>query len=242
VAKLRHRYQVAASCSAGRDVLEVGCGAGLGLGCLERVARRVVGGDYCVSNLQLAQAHYNGRVPLLRFDAGAMPFGPRSFDVVVLFEALYYLPRPQAFIAECGRLLRPGGLLLIATVNPRWRGFHPSPFAQRYFSAAELHALLAAGGFSVETAGAFRESAGSARERLVSQLKRVASSAGVIPRTMRGKEALKRIFFGPLQALPPEIGPVDADAPSPTRIDPSGSDSNPFTVLYAFGRIRSETE
>jgi SAM-dependent methyltransferase len=171
-----------------------------------------------------------------------MPFGPRSFDVVVLFEALYYLPRPQAFIAECRRLLRPGGVLLIATVNPRWRGFHPSPFAQRYFSAAELHDLLAAGGFSVETAGAFPETAGSARERLVSRLKRVASSAGVIPRTMRGKEALKRIFFGSLETLSPEIVAAGADAPSPVRIDPRHSDGNQFTVLYAFGRIRSETE
>jgi SAM-dependent methyltransferase len=224
--------------AAGRDVLEVGCGAGLGLGWLAEVARRAVGGDYCASNLQRAQNHYQGRVPLLRFDAAAMPFGARSFDVVVLFESLYYLPWPRTFLAECARLLRPGGLVVIATVNPEWSGFHPSPFAQRYFSAAELCELLSSAGFAVEVSGAFRETAGSARERLISRLKRGASAAGLIPKTMRGKETLKRIFFGPLDPLPAEIVADGLGYTPPAAIKPN--EAADYTVLYAFGRSKAK--
>jgi SAM-dependent methyltransferase len=224
--------------AAGRDVLEVGCGAGLGLGWLAGVARRAVGGDYCASNLQRAQSHYQGRVPLLRFDAAAMPFSARSFDVVVLFEALYYLPRPRSFLAECARLLRPGGQVVIATVNPEWRGFHPSPFAQHYFSAAELCELLSSVGFAVEVSGAFRETAGSARERLISRLRRGASAAGLIPKTMRGKETLKRIFFGPLGPLPAEIVADGLGYTPPASIEPN--EAVDYTVLYAFGRTKAK--
>jgi SAM-dependent methyltransferase len=177
-------------------------------------------------------------VPLLRFDAAAMPFSARSFDVVVLFEALYYLPRPRSFLAECARLLRPGGQVVIATVNPEWRGFHPSPFAQHYFSAAELCELLSSVGFAVEVSGAFRETAGSARERLISRLRRGASAAGLIPKTMRGKEALKRIFFGPLGPLPAEIVADGLGYTPPASIEPN--EAVDYTVLYAFGRTKAK--
>jgi ubiquinone/menaquinone biosynthesis C-methylase UbiE len=234
-ARLRHRYHLAALHAAGRDVLEVGCGAGLGLGWLSSRARRLVGGDYCSSNLRTAQRHYNGRVPLLRFDAAALPFRAASFDVVVMFEALYYLPRPGAFIAECRRVLCPGGLVVIGAVNPAWSGFHPSPYAERYFSAAELRDLLTAGGLSAELAGGFREAAGSWRGRLAAWLKRGASKAGLIPKTMRGREPLKRIFFGPLETLPAEIHPNGFAFVPPVSIDPAQPNAD-FTVLYALGR------
>jgi ubiquinone/menaquinone biosynthesis C-methylase UbiE len=234
-ARLRHRYHLAALHAAGRDVLEVGCGAGLGLGWLSSQARRLVGGDYCSSNLRTAQRHYNGRVPLLRFDAAALPFRASSFEVVVMFEALYYLPRPGAFIAECRRVLRPGGLVVIGAVNPEWSGFHPSPHARRYFSAAELRDLMAAGGLSAELAGGFQEPAGCWRGRLAACLKRGASKAGLIPKTMRGREPLKRIFCGPLETLPAEIHPNGFEFVPPISVDPARPNGD-YTVLYALGR------
>ncbi len=234
LARLRQRYSLAASLSTARDVLEVGCGAGLGLGWLARRARRVTGADYTASSLALARRHYNGRVPLLRLDAAVLPFRDQCFDVVVLFETLYYLPRPGAFVAECARVLRGGGLLLIGAVNPESRGFHPSPFAQRYFSAAQLAELLERGGFRAEILGGFGENT-AAPARWLARLQRIAGRAGLIPKTMRGREALKRLLFGSLQELPPEIVP-DGYAFEPPEPIPSLGPQRDYTILYALGR------
>lgn len=235
LARLRHRYCLAATLSAGRDVLEVGCGAGLGLGWLAGEARRVTGGDFTASSLALARRHYNGRVPLLRLDAAALPFRDRSFDAIILFETLYYLKRPEEFVAGCARVLRPNGLLLIGTVNPESSGFHPSPFAHRYFPARELGELLSGGGFDPEIFGGFPEA--STRGRLVSRLKRAAGRAGLIPKTMHGRELLKRLVFGPLTTLPSEILPNGYAYEPPPPINPTEPQRN-YTILYALGRLK----
>jgi SAM-dependent methyltransferase len=238
-ARLLHRYHFAALHAAGRDVLEAGCGAGLGLGWLSCTAKNVVGGDYTAPHLQIAYRHYNGRVPLLQFDAAALPFQDHSFDLVVLFEALYYLDRPIQFLAECARVLRPGGMVLIGTVNREWRDFHPSPFARKYYSATELRELLTGSGFSPEIFGAFRSTTWSARGRAFSWLKRTASRSGLIPRTMRGKETLKRVFFGPLEILPAEIIPNGGRYLPPHALNAGGVPCD-YTVLYALGRLPGE--
>src|SRR5262249_1639605 len=135
---LTARYAWAAEAAAGKDVLEVACGAGPGLGLLARSGRRAIGGDYTDALLRVARRHSGPRLPLIRLAAGRLPFTDRSFDVVLLFEAIYYLPSVEQFLAECRRVLRPGGRLLVCTVNRAWRGFNPSPFSVRYFDANEI--------------------------------------------------------------------------------------------------------
>jgi ubiquinone/menaquinone biosynthesis C-methylase UbiE len=237
--RLLHRYHLAATLSAGRDVLEVGCGAGLGLGWLAREARRVTGGDCTASSLALARRHYKARVPLLRLDAAALPFRDGSFDGVLLFETLYYLRDPAEFVAGCARVLRSEGFLLIAAVNPESRGFHPSPFARRYFSAQDLGVLLSDGGFSAEVFGAFREAAAATRNRWLARLKRTAGRAGLIPSTMRGREVLKRLVFGPLTTLPAELFPNGHAYEPPMPIGSTGPERD-STILYALGRLKPQ--
>ena len=141
---LRTRYGWAAEQAAGKDVLEVACGAGLGLGWLAKRARRVEAGDIDQENCRIARETYRGQanIRVERMDALDLPFADGAFDVVLSFEALYYLPDVLRFLAEARRVLRPGGRLLIATVNSEWGGFHASPFHTRYWAAAELVAAL----------------------------------------------------------------------------------------------------
>jgi SAM-dependent methyltransferase len=237
LSRLRHRYQTAARYSAGKDVLEVGCGAGQGLGYLARRARLVVGGDSTEANLGRARAHYGGRANLVRFDSHFLPFSDCSFDVVILLEVIYYLRAPDEFLAESHRVLRTNGVLLIGTVNRDWPDFHPSPWRVRYFSAPELAGRLRAHQFEVELFGACRASDGSAREELVSLIKRTAVRLRLIPRTMKRKELLKRVFFGKLAPIPPEIddGPVPYAPPLPISC---AIPESRFKVLYAVGHAR----
>ena len=90
------RYAFAASLCAGKDVLEVACGTGSGLGNFARAgATSVIGGDYTENLVVHAARHYRGRLNMLRLDAQALPFRSQSFDLIVLFEAIYYLRNPS---------------------------------------------------------------------------------------------------------------------------------------------------
>ena len=59
---ISHRYYWASQFVSEKKVLEVGCGPGLGLGCLSRRAKRVIGGDITRDILTLAKSHYASRV------------------------------------------------------------------------------------------------------------------------------------------------------------------------------------
>jgi SAM-dependent methyltransferase len=116
--------------------------------------------------------------------------------VVILYEAIYYLEKPEKFFQEAHRVLRDGGILLIATVNKDWVEFNPSPFSTRYFSVPELNKLLHENGFNAEFYGAFSTLPKGLKENLIALIKRTAVALHFIPKTMKGKEFLKRIFFG----------------------------------------------
>src|SRR6266704_5568806 len=115
--RLCHRYSWVVSKCAGKDVVECACGTGPGLGYLVERSRSIRAGDYSDNILEIAREHYGSRIELLQFDAQEMPYRDHSADIVILFEAIYYLPNAGRFVAECRRVLRPGGQVLIATAN-----------------------------------------------------------------------------------------------------------------------------
>jgi SAM-dependent methyltransferase len=234
LAQLEIRYGYAVELCRGRDVLEVGCGAGMGLGRLASAARSVIGGDYSAALLARARRHYGDRVPLVRLDAGRLPFRDATLDVVVLFEALYYLPSAEDFLREARRLLRPGGALVICSTNVEWPDFNPSPFSVRYLTALELRHTLEHHGFDVQMFTAFR-SPQSLRARVVSLIRRAAVACHLVPRTMSGKEWLKRLFYGTLLTVPAELGPPTTPG-EPLVPLPPGASARDYEMIYAVGR------
>lgn len=237
-AMLYTRYHTASQFSAGNDVLEVACGAGQGLGYLQRKARRVVGGDYAENLLVRAQSHYRGRVPLVRLDAHHLPFRSLSFDTVILFEAIYYLAEPERFLAECRRVLRPNGVLLVCLPNKEWSGFNPSPFSTRYFSASELHKLLVSKNFRTDLFGAFPAEPKSLAGNIVSLVRYVAARLHLFPNTMKGKEFLKRLFYGRLLEMPPELEEEMAESHPLVPLNPGSPASVTYKVLYAIAHAQ----
>jgi len=229
------RYAFGATLADSRDILEVACGGGPGLGYLAKRARRVVGGDCTAPLLARAESHYRGKIPLVRLDAHALPFRRASFGAVLLYEALYYLGEPDRFVTEAARVLRRPGCLIISTVNREWPDFNPSPLSTRYFSASELFLLLSELGFQTEIFGAFPVLQSSVRARAVSAVRRAAIRLRLIPRTMKGRELLKRIFLGPLVAFPSEVAEVMAPYCAPSRLLPNAPIRD-FKVLFAVGQ------
>lgn len=231
VERLCHRYYWAVSYCQDKDVLEVACGAGQGLGSLARVARNLTAGDITATLVDAAKQHYGDRVDIRVMDAEHLPFPDQSLDVVILFEAIYYLPSASCFVDECRRVLRPGGRVLVATANKDLFDFNPSPYSNTYYGVVELGGLFGSAGFKCEFFGCYPYSTLTLRQRLLRPIKRLAVGLNLIPRTMSGKKLLKRLVFGRLVKMPSEIGERDHSYVAPLGLQ-SGLADHEHKVIY----------
>jgi len=100
----------------------------------------------------------------------------------------------------------------------------------------ELGKLLQGNGFKVEFYGAFSAIPNNIKERLISIIRRIAVALHLIPKTMKGKELLKKIVFGKLLTLPNEVEEGMCEYVSPVPI-PHCSANYQYKVLYAVARI-----
>ena len=145
-------YQRLVTRCAGRDVLEAGCGEGYGADLLADVARRVVALDYDEAAVAHVASRYP-RVEVMRANLAELPLPDESFDVVVNFQVIEHLWDQAGFVAECARVLRPSGLLMVSTPNritfSPGRDTPINPFHTRELNAGELTGLLVDAGFGV---------------------------------------------------------------------------------------------
>ncbi|HEY3260082.1 MAG TPA: class I SAM-dependent methyltransferase [Pseudonocardiaceae bacterium] len=133
-------------------VLEAGSGEGYGADLLANVARRVVALDYDALTVNHVARAYP-RVHAVRGNLDALPLRPSTVDVVASLQVIEHLWDQPRFLAECARVLRPGGRLLITT--PNRLTFSPgretplNPFHTRELTAVELAGLLSDAGLRV---------------------------------------------------------------------------------------------
>jgi SAM-dependent methyltransferase len=204
--RMCNRYYWAGEYTEGRNVIEAACGAGAGLGYLASRAFSVRACDISDDVLASPRAYYGDRVPIDTADAAKLPYADASADVILLFEAIYYLPDPSAFVTEAKRVLRPGGNLLIVTANKDLYDFNPSPFSHVYYGVADLAALVRRHSLEiVEMAGGTPICGASLRQRMLRPVKKCVVLLGLMPRTMAGKKLLKRLVFGDMVPAPAEI-------------------------------------
>ena len=94
-------------------LVDLACGAGLLAPHAARLGYRHVGVDVGLRGLELARAH---GVLAVRGSVLAVPLGDGCADVVVAGQILEHVEDDVAVLAECARLLRPGGTLVIDTI------------------------------------------------------------------------------------------------------------------------------
>lgn len=227
------RYRMAAELVPGGAVLEVGCGSGMGLPYLQAHSKLVVGGDYTMALLMEARRHLPD-ANLVRLDAQRIPFGDHSFDAVLMLEMIYYVVDQEAAFAECRRVLKPGGKLMVCMPNRERPDFNPSPFSTRYPDLREIATLLTKAGFEARVYGGFVVEAASSRGRILGPIRHVAVRYRLIPSSMRAKSMIKRMLYGRMPAL----GAVHdgmAEHTVAVELDPSAGSDHRFKNLYAVG-------
>ncbi len=115
VAAEERRLVQAAFAPAGSRVLDLGCAEGGTLRHLDEPSG-AVGIDLFVDKIRFAREHVRGA----RFavaSAEALPFRPRSFDQVIVRDVIHHVADPGALVAECRRVLEPGGRIDVLEPN-----------------------------------------------------------------------------------------------------------------------------
>jgi SAM-dependent methyltransferase len=209
VERLINRYFWALNKCKNKDVLELACGTGPGAGLLNDVAAYYLPTDISEELLSIAKQNYGSRIMFDKLDAEQIDKLDRDFDVIILFEALYYLKYPELFFSHASKILRPGGKILISMPNPQLVGFNKSPHSYKYLTISEMRASMSQVGFDLNVFGDCPTSNVGLRQRIFLPFKKLAVNLNIIPKTMSGKRLLKRIVFGQMVKFPTEILPAD---------------------------------
>ena len=103
---------------AGLRVLDVGCGAGLLAEPLARLGGTVTAIDAAPENVAVAWLHAAAQGLAIDYRAvEAAALAGERFDLVTSLEVVEHVVDPAAFVATLGRLVAPGGLLILSTPN-----------------------------------------------------------------------------------------------------------------------------
>lgn len=128
----------------------------------DRSEGKVYGADYSADSVAVARGTNAeliaaGRVEIVQSSVSSLPFADGMFDLITAVETHYYWPAPVSDLQELGRVLKPGGRLVIIAEAYRRRKYDVVAVIMKVLggsclSVREHEVLLAAAGYAeVET-------------------------------------------------------------------------------------------
>lgn len=151
----------------GLRLLDIGCGGGLLSEPMARLGAQVVGADAAPKNIEVARLHADQvglDIDYRAETAEALLAAAESFDAVLAMEIVEHVAEPPAFVQACHDLLRPGGVLVMSTLNRTARSFAAAIVGaewvmrwlpkgthewSRFITPEELAAMMQASGLKV---------------------------------------------------------------------------------------------
>jgi 2-polyprenyl-6-hydroxyphenyl methylase/3-demethylubiquinone-9 3-methyltransferase len=150
----------------GLSILDIGCGGGLISEPLRRLGGDVTGLDPSPETISAARAHAAQQGLEIDYRCGTaeeLAMAGEVFDVVTALEVIEHVPDVSAFLGVCAQLVKPGGLILLSTLNRTAKSYALGIIAaeyllgwlprgthdwQRFVEPEELRSLLASAGFA----------------------------------------------------------------------------------------------
>ena len=151
----------------GLRFLDVGCGGGLLCEPMARLGAEIVGVDPAHTNVEVARIHAASSglsVDYRQSTAENLQAAGETFDVILNMEVVEHVADVQAFLAACSSMVKPGGLMFVATINRTLKAYALAIFGAEYVlrwlprgthqydklvKPDEIRAAFAAGGLSL---------------------------------------------------------------------------------------------
>lgn len=112
---------------SGLRILDIGCGGGLVSEPMRRLGADMVSVDASEANIKTAMTHAQQSGLDIDFRAGTVEelieTGEAPFDVVLNLEVVEHVADPAQFLKDCASLVKPGGLMIVATLNRTAKAF-----------------------------------------------------------------------------------------------------------------------
>jgi len=120
----------------GKNVVDVGCGGGILTEAMANRGARALGidlGEKAVGVAQLHRLESGVAVDYRLVSAEALAAEiPGTFDVVTCLEMLEHVPQPAGIIAACAKLAKPGGMVIVSTINRNPKAYALAVVAAEY--------------------------------------------------------------------------------------------------------------
>jgi 2-polyprenyl-6-hydroxyphenyl methylase/3-demethylubiquinone-9 3-methyltransferase len=105
---------------AGLKLLDIGCGGGLLSEAVAGLGAEVHGVDVVEKNVRIAEEHAQGSGLAVRYElssAETLAARGAQYDAVLNMEVVEHVADVAGFMAACAQLVRPGGIMVVATIN-----------------------------------------------------------------------------------------------------------------------------
>lgn len=110
----------------GLRFLDIGCGGGLLTEPMARLGASITGVDPSEKNIKTASVHAQEMGLEIDYRVGTaedLAAAGETFDVILNMEVIEHVADPRAFVATCAAMLKPGGLMFVATLNRTLKSF-----------------------------------------------------------------------------------------------------------------------
>jgi 2-polyprenyl-6-hydroxyphenyl methylase/3-demethylubiquinone-9 3-methyltransferase len=110
----------------GMRFLDIGCGGGLLCEPMAKLGATVVGVDPSEKNIKTAMVHATEGGLAIDYRVGTaedLAEAGEKFDVILNMEVIEHVAGPAAFVKSCASMLKPGGLMFVATLNRTLKSF-----------------------------------------------------------------------------------------------------------------------
>src|SRR6185295_7016878 len=107
-------------------ILDIGCGGGILSEPLARLGAQVTGADPAEKNIAVAKLHAEQSgvaVDYRATTAEALADAGERFDIVLAMEVVEHVADMKLFVARCAEMVKPGGLMIAATINRTLKSF-----------------------------------------------------------------------------------------------------------------------
>jgi 2-polyprenyl-6-hydroxyphenyl methylase / 3-demethylubiquinone-9 3-methyltransferase len=120
------RDRARADCLSGLRILDIGCGGGVLCEPLAALGASVLGADPASRAVEAARLHAltsGVEIEYCCTTAEALAEAGETFDVVLAMEVIEHVADSDVFLARCADLVRPGGLMILSTINRTFKSY-----------------------------------------------------------------------------------------------------------------------